>query len=96
MTDSQFMGMLIGAIATILGIAGLISTLIVIPVIKLNRNIEKLNNKIEGIEKDDETLNNRVNKHGVQIDEANLKIREHEIQLQHHSEEIAELRRHTI
>lgn len=95
MTDAQFMGMLIGAIVTLLGIASIVAAIIVRPVINLNKNIEKLNVTIGGMQEEEKSLNSRVHKHGLQIDEANLKIKEHDIIIKHHADEIAELKKKT-
>lgn len=92
MSDAQFMGMLIGAIVSLLGIASIVAAIIVRPVINLNKNIEKLNVTIDGMQAEEKSLNSRVHKHGLQIDEANLTLKEHDIIIKHHTEEIAELK----
>jgi len=81
MDDVQFMGLLIGAIASLLGIASIIVAILVKPVINLNKSITKLNDSIDKLNGDNEKLEKRVSKHGEEIDAIQDKvlIHDHEI-----------------
>lgn len=85
MNETQFMGLLIGCIATLLGIASAIGTIIIKPIINLNKSITKLNDSIDRLNGENDTLRERVTKHGKEIDDN----REHLI---HHDHEIASLK----
>lgn len=88
MTDAQFMGMLIAAIVTLLGIASVIVGIIIKPIINLNRTITKLDTTIESIQKDSGTLKSRVDKHGEQLDDVRITVSRHEETLRNHGSEI--------
>ena len=68
MNSNEFMGLLIGAIVTLLGGASVIVGLIVKPLLNLNKSIVKLNDSIDNLNKDTGSLANRVSKHGQEID----------------------------
>lgn len=81
MTNNEFMGLLIGAIVTLLGIATAVVALIVKPLINLNKSITKLNASIDQLNGENMTLRDRVSKHGKEIDEnrEHLIAHDHEI-----------------
>ena len=85
MSNNEFMGLLIGCIATLLGIGTAIVAIIVKPIIKLNNSITKLNDSIDKLNGEGNILRERVTKHGKEIDEN----REHLI---NHDHEIAHLK----
>lgn len=91
MTDSQFMGMLITAIATLLGITSVMVVIIIKPIINLNKTITKLDTTIVNMQSEHDNLKSRVDKHGGEIDEVKLTVLKHEEELKHHSTEIAGL-----
>ena len=93
MNDAQFMGLMIGAIITLLGGASIIVAIIIKPVINLNKTITKLDSTIAGLQKEEIVLQTRVSKHGDQIDEVRLKVREHDTVLKQHGEDIDTLKR---
>lgn len=68
MTDNQFMGLLIGSLATLLGIASVIVAIVIKPIINLNKSITKLNDSIDVLNRDSKNLVDRVAKHGKEID----------------------------
>lgn len=92
MTDTQFMGMLIAAIVTLLGIASVIVAIIIKPIINLNRTIAKLDTTIEGIQRDSGTLKARVDKHGLELDDVRLSVTKHEETLKSHTSDIEMLK----
>lgn len=88
MDQTLFMGLLIGAIVVLLGIAGVIATLIVKPIINLNNSITKLNASIDQLNGANETLNERVTKHGKEIDALRLNDIKQEKEIEHLKEKI--------
>lgn len=86
MDSNVFMGLMIGAIATLLGIATAVAGLIVRPIINLNKSITKLNDSIDALNADTGTLRDRVTNHGKEID----RNREHLIK---HDKDIEFLKR---
>ena len=88
MTDTQFMGMLIAAIVTLLGIASVIVAIVIKPIINLNRTIAKLDTTIDSIQRDNGTLKTRVDKHGVELDDVRVSVSRHEETLKSHSSDI--------
>lgn len=83
MSEAQFMGLLIGAIATLLGIASIIVAIIIKPIIALNKSIQKLNDSIDKLNGDNELLGQRVTKHGQEIDELHDKVISHDHEIAH-------------
>ena len=81
MDSTQFMGLLIGCVATLIGIATGIVALIIKPIINLNRSITKLNDSIDQLNGKNATLEQRVSQHGKEIDEVRDRTltNEHEI-----------------
>ena len=92
MDQTQFMGMLIACIATLLGIASILIAIIIKPIINLNKTITKLDATIEGLQKEDANLKTRIDKHGNQIDDLNVKVVSHEVILNNHAQELTTLR----
>lgn len=88
MDSNVFMGLLIGAIATLLGIASVIATLIVKPIINLNKSITKLNDSIDRLNEDQGSLRDRVSKHGKEIDANREKLIAHDKEIEHIKEKI--------
>lgn len=74
MSGNEFMGLLITAIITLLGITSTVVAIIVKPIINLNKSIAKLNDNIDYINKNYITLNERVTKHGIEIDDHEKRI----------------------
>ena len=56
MDSNQFMGLLIAAIVVLLGIATGIATLIIKPIMNLNKSIVKLNDSIDRLNEDNQNL----------------------------------------
>lgn len=81
MTDAQFMGLLIGAIVTLLGIASIITAIIVKPIINLNKSITKLDLTVSHLSENSVNLKSRVDKHGEQIDNLEITVAQHEVKL---------------
>lgn len=88
MNEAQFMGMLIGCVATLCGIASVIVAIIIVPVIKLNKSIQKLNDSIDHLNGANETLEKRVTNHGKEIDELKLTTNSHELEINHLKEAV--------
>ena len=88
MTNNEFMGLLIGAIVTLLAIATAVVTLIVKPLINLNKSITKLNASIDQLNGQSATLNERVTKHGKEIDECKRKLIIHGQEIKHIKEKV--------
>lgn len=74
MNTNEFMGMLITAIASLIGITSVIVAIIIRPIINLNKSITKLNDNIDILNKSYSTLNDRVTKHGAEIDDHERRI----------------------
>lgn len=83
MEQSQFLGLLIGSIGTLLTIASVIVAIIVRPIINLNKSITKLNDSIDRLNDDSVTLRDRVTQHGKEIDENREKLIVHEQKIKH-------------
>lgn len=88
MSETQFMGLLIGCIGTLLGIASVIVAIIVRPIINLNKSIQKLNDSIDQLNGDNKTLGERVTKHGREIDEVKTQVLHHEHEIAHIKEKL--------
>lgn len=88
MSDTQFMGLLIGAIGTLLGIASVIVAIIIRPIISLNKSIQKLNDSIDQLNGDNKTLGERVTKHGKEIDAVKVEVINHSHEIAHLKEKI--------
>lgn len=88
MTNNEFMGLLIGAIVTLLGIASAIVALIVKPLINLNKSITKLNASIDQLNGQSATLNQRVTRHGIELDDCKSKLIIHDQEIQHLKEKV--------
>lgn len=72
MDSTTFMGYLITAVLSLLGGAGVIATIIVKPLIKLNSKITELDVTIKSLGEGDESklgkIERRLEKHGMEID----------------------------
>lgn len=91
MTEQEFIGWLIGALATIIGLL----TAITVPIIRVNSNLVKLNSNFEYMRQGDETRDKRIEKHGNEIDVLNKKqlttekiLDRHELRLENIEEKI--------
>ena len=62
MDSNLFMGLLIGALVVLFSLAGVITTLIVKPIINLNRNMVQLDSSIQNLNKTANTMESRLNK----------------------------------
>lgn len=69
MTDAEFMGRLIAAVSIIVSILVATSTLIIIPVIKLNKTITKIDMKLDNNQKDIVEIKADIKKHDDRIDD---------------------------
>ena len=88
MTNNEFMGLLIGCIATLLGIGSIIVAIVVKPIISLNKSITKLNDSIDHLNGQNATLEQRVSKHGKEIDDLGDKVLIHENEIKHIKENL--------
>jgi uncharacterized coiled-coil DUF342 family protein len=73
MNEMQFLGYLISAIITLGGFIAIIMKFIQ-PINDLRLVIQKLNDSIDNMRKDDEDRDKRITKHGEQIDELKSKV----------------------
>lgn len=83
MTDKEFLGMLVVGLCSLVA---LISA-VVLPLIKLNTTLTKLQSTIDAMATKDEVRDNRINKHGEEIDEHTKTLINHEARLKHLEEE---------
>ena len=88
MNDNQFMGLLIGSIASLLAIASIIVAIIIKPIINLNKSITKLNDSIDVLNRDSKNLVERVNKHGKEIDTNREHLIAHDHEIAHLKEKL--------
>ena len=88
MESNEFMGLLIGCIATLLGIGATIIAIIVKPIVNLNTSITKLNASIETLNKDAGNLEERVTKHGREIDKNREHLIVHDQEIEHIKEKL--------
>lgn len=68
MDNNTFMGLLIGALVILFGLAGTIVAIVIKPIINLNRNMVQLDSSIQNLNKTANTMENRLNKHSQEID----------------------------
>lgn len=73
MDNLQFIGYLISAVITLGGFVAIIMKFVQ-PINDLRVVIQRLNDTIDSIQKDNETQNQRINKHGEQIDNLSERI----------------------
>lgn len=71
MDSTQFMGLFIAAIIALLGAAGVVTTIIIKPIIGLNRTMVKLDDSITALNKTANAMENRLDKHDIEIDKLN-------------------------
>ena len=78
MDSNMFMGLFISALVVLVGLAGGISTLIIKPVVNLNKSVTKLESSITSLT--DATLRNehKINEQEVHIDNINMDLRSFE------------------
>lgn len=73
MNEMQFLGYLISAIITLGGFIAIIMKFIE-PINELRLVMQKLNDSIDNMRKDDEDRDKRITKHGEQIDELKTRV----------------------
>ena len=88
MDSNQFMGLLIAAIVVLLGIATGIATLIIKPIMNLNKSIVKLNDSIDRLNEDNQNLSVRVREHGKEIDDNREHLIRHDKDIEHLKERL--------
>lgn len=91
MDNNTFMGLLITAIVVLVGLAGAITSLIVIPVIKLNKNITKLDCNIDLLLKENSETKKHFEKNDNEIDLLRNRVIEQEGELKVHDTRIKAL-----
>lgn len=74
MDSNQFMGALVVALISLIGLI----VAIVTPIVKLNSNIVKLNSNIEHMRENDKVRDHRITKHGEEIQEVQHELANHE------------------
>ena len=93
MDQPTFLGLLIGTSVTLLTIATAVASLIVRPIINLNKSITKLDDSIRHILDDNSVIRRRIDKHGEQIDENTLHLAKHDKDIERHDRVIEELKK---
>lgn len=88
MDDSQFLGLLIGSITTLLGIASVLVAIIIKPIINLNKTITKLDNTIGSLEREKKVLNDRVTQHGKEIEDNREHLIRHDKDIEYLKKEV--------
>ena len=83
MDNAQFMGLLVAAIGTLLGIASIIVAIIIKPIINLNKSIVKLNSSIDMLNEKNIDLADRVKNHGKEIDANREHLIRHDKDIEH-------------
>ena len=83
MDNIQFIGYLVSAIITLGGFVAVIMKFIQ-PINELRVTIQKLNDTIDSIQRDNYTQNERINKHGQQIDNLNDRVGKIEVKIDNH------------
>lgn len=83
MDNIQFIGYLVSAIITLGGFVAIIMKFIQ-PINELRVTIQKLNDTIGSIQRDNDTQNERINKHGQQIDNLNDRVGKIEVKIDNH------------
>ena len=78
MDSGTFMGLFIAALVVLVGLAGTLTTLIIKPVISLNRNLTEMNTVIKQTRDECTDLKSEVNSHEHRLDEHELKLLAHE------------------
>lgn len=79
MADKEFLGMLVFGLCTLIG---LISA-VVVPLIKLNVTLTKLQSTIDTMAKKEEVYEYRINRHGEEIDRNTKTLINHEARIEH-------------
>lgn len=73
MDTIQFIGYLITSIVTLGAFVGVVMKFVQ-PINDLRIVIQKLNDAIDALTRDNQEQNNRINKHGEQIDDLNTRV----------------------
>lgn len=71
MDNNTFMGLLIAALVVLLGAAGVVTTIVIKPIIGLNRTMVKLDDSITALNKTANAMENRLDKHDIELDKLN-------------------------
>lgn len=90
MNGSEFLGMLVAALVTMGGLAGLLFRCAK-PISDLNMNIVRLTDAIDQLNRNYEKHEKRLNSHGREIDELSRMIGEHSAELGRHDERLKAL-----
>lgn len=88
MESTQFMGMLIAALISLLTMASIIVAIIIKPIINLNKSITKLNDSIDMLNTESKNLENRVTTHGKELDEHSKHLIIHDQEIKHMKEHL--------
>lgn len=75
MDNNTFMGLLIAAIAVLLTMSVAITTIVIKPVIQLNRNMARLDDSINNLNKTANTMENRLDKQQEDIEDIHKDLR---------------------
>lgn len=75
MDSTQFMGLLIGALATLLGMASIVTAIAIRPIIQLSRNMVKLDDSINNLNKTANGMENRLDKHDMEFNDIHKDLR---------------------
>lgn len=75
MDSNTFMGLLIAALAVLIAMGVGITTLFIKPVIQLNRNMVRLDDSINNLNKTATGMENRLDKHDKDIEGINKDLR---------------------
>lgn len=78
MDSNTFMGLLIAALAVLITMGVGITTIVLKPVIQLNRTMVRLDDSINNLNKTANTMENRLNKHDEDIEDIHKDLRNFE------------------
>ena len=75
MDSTTFMGLLIASLISLFALAGTVTTLIIKPVINLNKTMVKLDASIKDLNKTANGMENRLDKHDQEFENINKDLR---------------------
>ena len=78
MDQNTFMGLMIGALVVLFGLAATITTLIVKPILKLNNSITKLDDSVGALNKSIGDAEKKIDKNTQDIDKLQEKVYKHD------------------
>lgn len=78
-TEAEFLGMLVMALCALIGLF----SAVIVPLIKLNVTLAKLNSALDSVLESDKIRDRRINAHSEQLDQHEKQIAEHEVRLKH-------------